>query len=490
MTIKLTPPTLTTTQAYIRKVGANTLPTGNTFWFEDVPQVPAITRKQKFAIDTTQIGKVHIITINNKEYKRFTPDTSPYYVPFVLNPGIYDYTIVCGEESAFGSFQVSIKEHFWQSWIRALEPTFQDLALIEGRFKNPINIVLLEITYPPEILKLSSSPYRLRNYFQSTHQTSLKKSFDWFASGLLNAAAIFTKTDYAFVDPQEDYSKLTLQFIHSTIGRRGFFLQKHDPDTILEASWNSAVIQDKPVYATVPRQSLNRLSSLTVRSNIEPKISGVPIKLFTLLNDSFKPIQDFVLDSPNHWKLKALTAGTYYVAVTSVDGYNVTPRVYVSLPPYSDMEIEVDYLAVRTEICVQLNEPMSWVLRGVNSSGLTTFLNGTGSKSFDITALFLAGYKQWLLDVDDTPAHLGPKNMLLLPDEGKVSCFFVYPKPTGASANMGVMQGYFYDKDKSKMDLPRVNASGSLLSGDPGLLDDLVGVDIQLPGVVNQTLIR
>jgi hypothetical protein len=465
-------------------VGVRTLPSGNTFWYEDIPQVAALTRKQNLTIETSLIGYTHTLSINNKVFKKFIPDKSPYYIPFVLNPGIYDYTLECGEESTFGAFQISIKEHFWQSWTRALEPAFQDLMVIEGRFKNPINIVLLEITYPPEILKLSNSSYILRNYFQATHQTGLKASFDWFASGLLGTAAIFTTTNYTYVDPQQDYSKLTLQFADSTIARRGFFLQKHDPETITKATWNIATIEDKPVYTTVSRQILNYLSSLTINTNVDP----LDTQLFDLLDESLVFLKHFERIDPFKWSLKALNAGKYYIGVKSLENYNSPARVYTSLPPFSDQEIEIDYYPSRTRICVRLKESLKWVMRSVNSEGLVISLNGTGSAVYDITALFLAGYTMWILDVEDTTHYVGPKGLTVIAAEGKITCFFVYPTLTVAASSIGMVKGYAYDNFVPRFNLPLVQASGVSLVGDPADFIDEQEFELPLPGIVSDPL--
>jgi hypothetical protein len=386
--IKLTPPLLTGTKLYIRNLATLNLPEGNTYWFEELPQIPFLLKRQNYTLETDSPGKLHQLFLNNKLFKTFTPDISPYNLLLALNAGIYDFTVVCGEDQTSGSFQVSIKEFFWQSWIYNLQGSFLDLEIIEGRFTNPFNLILLEITYPPDIINLSNSAWALRNFSQAASVQGIKGSFDYFASGLLQSNSIFSDLDFGLTDPQEEYSKLTLHFIHPTLARRGFFLQSKDSKVIAYTSWNMADIQE--IDDRNLSLSLDILGSITIHSNILGSY---------VLRDSEGSLLTFPLNPGigYNFTLTNLVAGYYTIISEYIPNYIIPEPYKVLLSDGEDFQVSLLYILAPTTITIIIPSNAPWEL----SSGPITLI-GIGGQTVDIQTYFDDGYLVWTLTIDDT----------------------------------------------------------------------------------------
>lgn len=404
--LKFTPPELKGTKKYIRDLAVSQLPTGNTYWFEELPQIPFILKKQKFILETSFVGKKHDIILNDKLHKSIVPDKNPYEVLMVLNPGIYEFKILCGNEEISGAFQVSIKEYLWQSWIYSLEQTFLDLELIEGRFKNPLHLLLQEITYLPEIQNLANSSWSLRNYSKSTSTQGLKSSFKLFASGILQHNAILPRIQYSITDPQEEYSKVSMHFIHPTLARRGFFLQMFPSETISSTSWNQAILT-KQDNRKISQLVLDTSSTLTIFSNVRTS--------FTLWNNG-KSVGQFVFNSEKSstnlfaYEFLRIPEGTYTIIGDSLNEYTRPLPLEVVLAKKDSLSLTLNYLPARTTISVNIDSNVKWVLQ---SGSLR--LDNIGSQEVDIEDYYNSGYKVWVLTIDPLPGFEIPDAMTLDP---------------------------------------------------------------------------
>ena len=117
--LKLILPSLSTIDQQIRDIGASSLPTGNNFWFEDIPQIPGAVR-HLFKVTTDKIGEIHELWLNDTLAKTFIPAeaTTAFYLN--LNPRIYEYTLKNSTDKVYGSFQISLRELVWWSWIQQM----------------------------------------------------------------------------------------------------------------------------------------------------------------------------------------------------------------------------------------------------------------------------------------------------------------------------------------------------------------------------------
>ena len=413
--IKFTPPSLKNTKKYIRDLAVSTLPTGNTYWFEELPQIPFIIQNQLYLLETSSLGKKHELFLNEKLHKSFIPFKSPYPLLLVLNPGIYEFKIINEIEETVGAFQVSTKEFLWQSWITSLEKPFQDLNIIEGRFKNPFNLILLEITYPPDILNLSNSPWVLRNFSQAATTPGLGASFDWFASGLFKSNTVYADIDYGLTDPQKEYSKLTLQFTHPTLSRRGFFIQQKDPELIKETSWNYAYIEDSDKRTSTGLQIIDYFSNIVVHVNLQGQ--------FNLYNESLQYLETLQYDSTRstqgsyYYFSTRKTSGIYYLLSATIPGYLKPDNVFIHLTAKENSIVEFIYEPQFTSIDIQVTPPTDWILTGTNLNLDTIEYSDFGNQLINIEEDYLNGYLKWTLELLPRPGFIssGPAT--------------VYPKP-------------------------------------------------------------
>jgi hypothetical protein len=412
------PPALLGTKKYIRDLASSVLPAGNTYWFEELPQIPFILQKQIYTLETSQIGVRHEFFLNGKLYKTIVPNTSPFEVKLVLNPGIYEYKISNSKEETVGAFQVSVKEFLWQSWINSLEKPFQDIRVIEGRFKNPLNLILLEVTYPPDILNLSNSPWTLRNFAQASSTVGIQASFDFFASGLLKNSAIFANVDYGLVDTQKEYSKLSLHFVHPTLARRGFFLQHRDPKLVKDATWNYAIIEDSSKRTPIEPQSLDYLSTINVHTDTD-------LATFALYNENVVFLGNLTLNADKSsvgsyyydCPLR-IPEGIYHVSCGYVAGRIKPGNVTVSLSPKENRVLELPYLPARTSIHITPQPPTQWLLVGHNVNlGIPDIISYTdyGIRSIDLEDDYVQGYQHWTLSLVTVPGFIMPDPLELYP---------------------------------------------------------------------------
>lgn len=449
--LKFTPPELTgITRQYIRSVGTSTLPVGNTYWFEELPQLPFTVKKHNFILETSKIGEKHLFYLNEKLYKTVVPNESPFTIKLVLNPGIYEYKIVNDNEETTGAFQISVKEFFWNCWIQALEKPFQDLNIIEGRFKNPLNLILLEITYPPEILSLSNSPWALRNFSRASSTKNLLNSFDFFASGLFHNNTIFSEIDWKLTDYQKEYSKISIQFSHPTISRRGFFLQKHRAKDIKDTTWNYALIEEFNPTVITPPQILNYLSTITVRTNLPVRQHNLtPFKLYDKDFNLLETLTYVGTETVNNQELNLFTttqlnAGSYVIVSDKVSGYIKSENLEINLPPKENQVVDLFFFN-KTNLCIRINEPSDWTLTGRNENRTKPDIiyNGNGSVLYDVEIYFLDGYTSWTLDVLDRPGFTVPKGLEVFPHSGSKVCILAYLKPT---EKLNRVDGTYYQK--------------------------------------------
>lgn len=417
--LTFSPPTLQGTKKYIRDLASSVLPAGNTYWFEELPQIPFILQKQIYVLETSQIGVKHEFFLNEKLYKTLVPNTSPFEVKLVLNPGIYEFRISNPEEETVGAFQVSTKEFLWQSWISSLEKPFQDVRVIEGRFKNPLNLILLEVTYPPDILNLANSPWTLRNFAQASSTVALQASFDYFASGLLQASTIFADVDYGLVDTQKEYSKLSVHFIHPSLARRGFFLQHRDPRLVKDTTWNYAVIEDNPVRTPIEPQSLDYLSTIDVHTDNELATFALydsnQIFLGNLIyNPDKSSTGSYFFDSPLR-----IPEGIYYISCGYIAGFIKPPNVTVSLAPKENRLLEMPYLPARTAFNIKPQPPTQWMLVGHNDNPSTPNVSYTdyGIRTIDIEDDYVLGFHHWTLSLVPVPGFIMPAPVELYPQQ-------------------------------------------------------------------------
>ena len=68
--LQLIAPDVSNVEKHIRSLGVSSFPTGDTFWYEDIPQIPARLATQYFIVNTSEPGKQHQLFLNGREYKR------------------------------------------------------------------------------------------------------------------------------------------------------------------------------------------------------------------------------------------------------------------------------------------------------------------------------------------------------------------------------------------------------------------------------------
>lgn len=91
--LQLIAPNVSNVEKYIRSLGVSSFPTGDTFWYDDIPQIPARLAAQYFIVNTSEPGKKHVLFLNSNEYLTFIPDSEVFSLPLVLQQGIYDYEL-------------------------------------------------------------------------------------------------------------------------------------------------------------------------------------------------------------------------------------------------------------------------------------------------------------------------------------------------------------------------------------------------------------
>lgn len=245
--LQLIPPSLSNLEAKIRAIGAGTLPTGNSFWFEDLPQIPSKLSSIPFQVVTDRVGEVHELWLDGALKKKFVPQTSSMTLPLILNRGIYEATLKGpGKEQVVLSFQVSTKELIWWSWIQQLVPMFSNLEAVEARLNSPLHIMAYEITLPPSLTALQSSQFSVRNFARSSFSGTIKDSFLVLSGGLFNTPVKELDRVNTLRDRRADYSQILLPVPYQCISRKAAFLSGiKDYTRIGKLSWSSTEVAGK-----------------------------------------------------------------------------------------------------------------------------------------------------------------------------------------------------------------------------------------------------
>lgn len=261
--LKLQLPQLNYLEAGIRAIGASTLPTSNNFWFEDVAQLPGHI-KQEFSVSTDYPGIVHELWVgiddDLKLLKVFTPAESLTTLVVNLQPGLYNYVLKNEKDKNQGSFQVSIKELVWWTWIQQLVPYFQDLTALESRLNNPFYLFFYEISLPSTLLQLNSSPYGIRCYAQSSNRTSISKNFLSFAMGVFDTPVKKLSYKSQVEELVQIFSYQVVPYISPIMSRRGAFLALSN---VVDTSRDFALIQEHS-EASVYKLSMDFSGSLKI----------------------------------------------------------------------------------------------------------------------------------------------------------------------------------------------------------------------------------
>ena len=230
--LQLIVPNVSAIEKYIRSVGVSTFPAGNTYWYEDVPQIPAKFATHYFLIKTSQPGKKHVLLLNGAEYTTFIPDKEDYYIGLNLQQDIYDYQLIAGTESYSGSFQISLKELIFWNWIQKLVPSFNNLQIQEDLINTLGNEFLFELIYPSELLNYGTTPLSLKLFLSSGNENSPSRGLLGFSSALFNKPVKNISAGNDLVDSQDSYSQITFPLPYDTISRKKAFSVLHHPDDI------------------------------------------------------------------------------------------------------------------------------------------------------------------------------------------------------------------------------------------------------------------
>ena len=170
--LQLIAPDVSNVEKHIRSLGVSSFPTGDTFWYEDIPQILARLATQYFIVNTSEPGKQHQLFLNGREYKTFIPDSDVYSLPLVLQQGIYDYELKTDTTTVSGAFQISLKELIFWTWVQRMIPTFNTLEIQESLINTLGNEFLFELIYPNDILNLSKTPYSLKSFISISCKSS------------------------------------------------------------------------------------------------------------------------------------------------------------------------------------------------------------------------------------------------------------------------------------------------------------------------------
>lgn len=330
--LQLIAPNVSNVEKYIRSLGVSSFPTGDTFWYDDIPQIPARLAAQYFIVNTSEPGKKHVLFLNSSEYLTFIPDSEVFSLPLILQQGIYDYELKTDTTSVSGAFQISLKELIFWTWIQRMVPTFNSLEIQESLINTLGNEFLFELIYPNDILNLSKTPYSLKSFISSGNENSPSRGLLGFASALMNKAVQGVKSTSDLADSQDDYSHITLPLPYETISRKKSFSTQHKPDEFELITSDMVQIKeiDRRKFEAIPIDFSSKLivNSYVPNENYEP--SDFRFRLITTEFEDFD-----VLEFP---EITSFTSSSSYVNFE--DYVELTPVFLNGTGKINDVSVE------------------------------------------------------------------------------------------------------------------------------------------------------
>lgn len=330
--LQLIAPDVSNVEKHIRSLGVSSFPTGDTFWYEDIPQIPARLATQYFIVNTSEPGKQHQLFLNGREYKTFIPDSEVYSLPLVLQQGIYDYELKTDTTTVSGAFQISLKELIFWTWVQRMIPTFNTLEIQESLINTLGNEFLFELIYPNDILNLSKTPYSLKSFISSGNENSPSRGLLGFASALMNKPIRGVESTSDLADSQDDYSHITLPLPYETISRKKSFSTQHKPDEFELITSDMVKIKevDRRKFEAIPIDFSSKLIVNSYVPNEDYRPSDFRFRLITTDFEDFD-----VLEFP---EITSFTSSVSYVNYG--DFVELTPVFLNGTGKINDVSVE------------------------------------------------------------------------------------------------------------------------------------------------------